>query len=240
MTHSDYNTLTYIIDKFRTSLSDGQSYVDRLSDIYTTCSADWRDVSSIVDDGDYSILINGTPITSLKKADVPCEYMKFLDSNHISCENQLCSKGFTYGQLSDFMVDNIERALNLGSMCHESKFNYSDRNHRHDGVYSKVDIDVSNDDDLVTKVAEITVTTDRINGTSTSNIYNIRVPVKDYTPPPEPYIGTIRFTMVPNIDTSVLCCDDNGRCNVDIQSDTFDGWVYPNGFVYDISQTDAI
>lgn len=236
MTQSDYNMLIYIIDMFGTSLSDGQPYRDGLSNIFTVCSADWRDLSDLIDEGDYNALIHGTPINKLDKTDRLYEYTKFLDSNYLSIDNTLCSLSFTYGDLKNFLADNAETAMGLGSMCHETKYHYSKKVHEHQGMYSKVDVKMSPDKDLVDDVAKIKITTDG-NGSKKTVVHTVKVPKTEYNLPPEPYLGTLKFVMTPSIDT-VKMVRDNGLFNVDINSDDFDGWVYPNGFKYKISKSD--
>lgn len=200
------------------------------------CSADWRDLSDLIDEGDYSGLIHGTSISKLDKTDSLYEYTKFLDSNYLSDDNALCSLNFTYGDLSNFLTDNSETAMGLGSMAHESKYHYSKKDHEHNGMYSKVDARMSTDKDLVLDAAKIKITTDS-GGVGKTVVHTVRLPNKEYNLPPEPYLGTLKLTMIPSIETVGLV-HDNDLYNVDINSDNFDGWVYPNGFKYKISRSE--
>lgn len=67
--------------------------------------------------------------------------------------------------------------------------------------------------------------------------YGVKVPHIEYNKPPVPYVGTIKFVMIPTIDTTKLIQKD-GLYNVDIDSDDFDGWVFPNGFKYKRSEVE--
>lgn len=149
MNNESYNILMHIVDQFGINLSAGQTYHDGLSNIYSTCSSDWREISTLIDEGDYNTFINGTTINNLQKAIYLYGYTKFLDSNFLSDVASLSSKSFTYNKLSDFFVEHAEKAMGLGSMCHESKFHYSKKVHAHEGFYSSVDVNMKNDPDLV-------------------------------------------------------------------------------------------
>lgn len=110
-------------------------------------------------------------------------------------------------------------------MAHEEKYLYSLSSHNHDKIYSKVAIkDLYTDsEDKILSVANITIqTNDEIR---TYGIVTPRIQTYKYA---EEKVGTLKFVATNNNIWTLRQYND-GKYNIDVDDDDFDGWVFPNG-----------
>ena len=166
--------------------------------------------------------ITGQKITEVPNNEYPTKNSLFYV---VQTGKQLSSESIKYANLSSRIVADIIDALGLGSMAHEEKYLYSLSSHNHDKIYSKVAIkDLYTDsEDKILSVANITI--QKNDEISTYSIVTPRIQTYKYA---EVKVGTLKFVATNNNIWTLRQYND-GKYNIDVDDEEFDGWVFPNG-----------
>lgn len=134
-------------------------------------------------------------------------------------------------------------------MSYADKNDYALASHDHDKLYtSELYIDYPDwlQDALMDPSSEVSVlgkvhvereTSEGSRDDQASTTYNIYCPVLKFPPAPlnEPAVGELKFLPVKNLQEqygSKMCRYPGGKLNIDIFSEDFDGWVFPNGMTF--------
>lgn len=136
------------------------------------------------------------------------------------------SKSLSYDKLAGQLFKDLSAAFDFKSMAYELSDQYSNINHTHN--YNFFDISPNynyNDVDENGNFINTVLATFKIN----NKIVRLCMPKQWRYEDPGHLIGELKFKILPNIINP---------SNININSDNFDGWVYPNGQSYTVASTD--
>ena len=166
--------------------------------------------------------ITGQKISEIPNNEYPTKNSLFYV---VQSSGQLSSENIKYANLSARIVVDVIEALGLGSMAHEEKYLYSLSSHNHDKLYSKVSIKdlYQGEEDKVLSIANITIQNN--DDISTYHLVTPRIQTYQYDSAKK---GTLKFVAVNN-NVWTLKQYNDGKYNIDVDDEDFDGWVFPNG-----------
>lgn len=177
-----------------------------------------------------SIQLEDTQIHGCRPSDLPIQ--DNVDKTTLfAIQKDLSTYHTNYNDLSSDIKLSALNLINTGSMAFAEKWQYSAINHYHTN-YSNVTVSVSYDQNNTLKIGTISVGNTGAEDLKFDNysIIDIYCPVIEYYIPKEPAYGTLRFMYsqlnMPEINEEY------------INSDNFDGWVYPDGSEYIIKNLD--
>jgi hypothetical protein len=125
------------------------------------------------------------------------------------------SKKVSFGSFVDSVNATVSANLMVSSMAFEDKDDYARKNHGHE-EYSNVRVYLRDEDPSLTYLDVATLTVSDADGEIKD--YVVKSPVQSVEKLIEkPRIGELKFLAVPSLG------------NIDIDSENFDGWVYPDG-----------
>jgi hypothetical protein len=119
-------------------------------------------------------------------------------------------------------------------MAFESMDDYARIGHNHDDIYSKFDSNgtYTPEDDRFWNLMTLHISNFTEDGTCVVKTVDITAPSVLLPKFQEEDIGTLRFIGVDNLGTNVRTYGE--KKNIDIFSEDFDGWVYPNGTTFNV------
>ena len=150
---------------------------------------------------------------------------------------EMSSFAIEYHDLCSQTVEKVKKGLNLGSMAFEDKNDYSLVDHVHDDVYDRFDIGgaLSDETQKYWNIMTVKVSNWTEDGKMTVKTVDINVPAVDLSNVNVFEIGTLKFFGLPEFDDSNIR-QYGDIPNVDIDSEDFDGWVFPNGAVFTVDE----
>jgi hypothetical protein len=148
---------------------------------------------------------------------------------------EMSSFAIEYHDLCSQTVERVKKGLNLGSMAFEDRNDYSLVDHVHDDVYDYFNIGdvLSDENQKYWNIMTVKVSNWTEDGKMTVKTVDINVPAVDLDDFNVFDVGTLKFVALPKFDESVVR-QYGDNFNVDIDSEDFDGWVYPNGTVFTV------
>ena len=121
-------------------------------------------------------------------------------------------------------------------MAFEDKNDYARKDHDHDDIYTRFGCKTQSSpqpDDKTWKLMTIHLSNFALDGQVIEETIEITAPSVLLPKFEDETVGTLRFIGIGNLGTDVISYGDVK--NVDIFSDSFDGWVYPNGATFHVS-----
>lgn len=131
------------------------------------------------------------------------------DRNHLYYDDE----NLAYWNMCNQMFQEISSKYKLGSMAWQDENSYSPSSHSHDDIYNKTVITEHQTDGehIATFVAD---------GRTNVSVYFPRVVIYKHD---DPYVGELKFVT------------DRSHRTINVDSEDFDGWVYPDGSQYNVS-----
>ena len=149
------------------------------------------------------------------------------------------SYAIRYADLCASVLADTYLNIDIGTMALEQSADYALRDHNHDDVYSSLSAEsyYPVKDAGYWHLGELTISSYTESGQLKSQVIDFNCPIPEMPTFEDPDVGELRF-MVQSQLTSYSMKQYGEQYNVDIYSDTFDGWVYPNGTVF-TTQTES-
>lgn len=166
---------------------------------------------------------DGIFITDLpEKSEIDGDSLFLMSEHDIYLYDRYNSVKIAYDDLIEDIASAVSAKLGLGSMAFEETSSYTPVQHRHDDRYNLISSFIF----PYSKTNSLSIGNFFKDGTITplyvgNDIFgeSDSVSISDVYMP----VGDIRFQMIDKLDA------------VEIQSEDFDGWVYPDGTIYDLS-----
>lgn len=147
------------------------------------------------------------------------------------------SYAIRYADLCAGVLADTYLNINVGSMAREQSIDYAFKEHNHDDIYSNLSAKsyYPIEDDNYWHLGTLRISSYTESGQLNVKTVEFNCPAPKMPTFKDPDIGEIRF-IVQNQLTSYDVKQYGESYNIDIYSDDFDGWVYPNGTVFTTEQ----